>query len=125
MLLKSIFPILLVFLVACSHEDDVNAKIFRDAMLAEQMQSVNMFQYDRGNEFYDDFKSELAATRGEDQLKKKTKLECILNKLEVINAACIYGLSYIDSIKSLCLIESGYSISKYKLCKDEKKSCRY
>lgn len=107
-MIKSIIPILLVFLVACSNEEE-NSKFYRDILFAKDMQEMCRVQFDRGNGFYADVQSDFVSKKGDDLKAARIKLGYVLSKMDLINESCFNALRFIDSIKWLCLKESEYS----------------
>lgn len=92
------------------------SKSVLDAFVAieENIQKANIVQVDRGNGFYMDVKSEIASTKGADQMAKKKKLEYVLKQMDAIDEETAKLISKIDEIKVEILKKSGESVDKFE-----------
>ena len=92
------------------------SKTILDAFVAieENIQKANIVQVDRGNGFYGDVKSELAATKGADQAAKKKKLEYVLKQMDAIDKETEAIIKEIDDIKVDILKKSGEAVDNFE-----------
>jgi len=77
------------------------SKSILDAFVAieENIQKACIIQADRGDGFYSDVSSEIAATKGADQKAKKQKLEYVLDQMKLINTETDEMIKFIDKLK--------------------------
>ncbi len=92
------------------------SKAVLDAFVAieENIQKANIVQADRGNGFYDDVKSEIAATKGADQAAKKKKLEYVLSQMDKIDKITVDMIKFTDELKLEILKAAGEATETYK-----------
>lgn len=92
------------------------SKSILDAFVAieENIQKANIVQAARGTGFRDDVKSELSATKGEDQVAKKKKLEYVLAQMEAIDKEAEDMIKFIDELKLEVMSKAGEKVTDYK-----------
>lgn len=92
--------------------DPLDTRLLSDIyVLEDTAQRMNGIQHDRGDDFYNDVKGELAATRGGDQVAKREKLEKVLAAMTQINEETAAIIALIDSYKLDLLKEAGLDVT--------------
>ncbi|MCO5260863.1 MAG: hypothetical protein M9916_12020 [Crocinitomicaceae bacterium] len=82
--------------------------------IEENIQKANIVQADRGTGFMDDVRSEIVASKGEDQAAKKQKLEFVLGQMKKIDDETASYIALIDKYKLEILKEVGEKVDSYK-----------
>jgi gliding motility-associated protein GldM len=92
------------------------SKSILDAFVAieENTQKSNIVQYDRGSGFYNDVKSELSSSKGEENKAKREKLEYVINQMNLIDKESSKMIESIDKLKKKILEKSGEDVSGFK-----------
>lgn len=92
------------------------SKSILDAFVAieENIQKANIVQADRGTGFLGDVRSEISATKGEDQAAKKKKLEYVVSQMAAIDKEAEEMIKFIDQLKLDILKEANEDIAAYK-----------
>ena len=90
------------------------SKSILDAFVAieENTQKGNIAQFDRGNGFMADVKSEITTTKGPDQKAKLDKLKRVLKQMEDVDKLTATLIQDIDKIKMEILEKSGEDVKK-------------
>jgi hypothetical protein len=82
--------------------------------MAGSVQNSNESEFERGNSYLTDLKSELASTRNNDESKtKRTKLTVVIDKMNIIDKACIEAYVEINLLK-ISLLNSNDNASLVK-----------
>ena len=92
------------------------SKAVLDAFVAieENIQKANIVQVERGDTYYNDVKSEIAATTDPDQAAKKKKLEYVLEQMDAVNTATEAMIDQIDLLKIEILETAGENVTEFK-----------
>ncbi|MCH2224528.1 MAG: hypothetical protein MK066_07135 [Crocinitomicaceae bacterium] len=92
------------------------SKSILDAFVSieENIQKANIVQVDRGTGFYNDVRSEISATKGEDQKAKKKKLEYVVAQMDKIDKITGEMIKKIDDIKMDIMTKSGEDVKTVK-----------
>ena len=110
--MKKIIPFIILFLSSCGEKS--GAEIETVLLLDEILQRSNITQVETGNTYFNNIKSELAATKDPDQKIKNGKLNYILSKMVELNRATSSIISMIEHYKIQLLESVGENVSEFK-----------
>lgn len=81
--------------------------------IEENIQLANLVQVERGNKAKSDVSSEIASSKGADQIEKKKKLEYVLQQVNKIDDETAKIIKFIDELKVEILKSVGEKVDNY------------
>src|SRR5690606_15800212 len=82
--------------------------------IEENIQKSNINQVQRGIKAYNDVKSEISSSKGDENKAKREKLEYVLSQMDKIDKETAEIIKYIDDIKIELMKVSGEQVDTYK-----------
>lgn len=74
--------------------------------LENEMQQMNINQADRGQSFISDFNAEMVSLKGDELVRKRSKLKMILDQMELIDQHTSEMIFYLDHLKKRLINQS-------------------